>query len=376
MPRARMPWPIVLLIPLGLPVTVSAADEKTVPPPAASAPSPKPVLLPGGIADDAGRTGFLASAVGGIEAIDLQTGEVLWESIEAQRPLLLVGSRLIAQAGIRRNRFRILVYEVRTGECMRESDPVVLPGWVVTGSAPGRSFDARWRLEGNVLVCAWEAEAWYADSAHPTTEQAEAARKQASGVARIDLDTGIVESGPAEKTETGPPPKALKELEKLAVRWQGAIGPFTAALVLEESSSGQSLVLRMWEPATGKAAEPRELLHGKRLLVQTTLDGKYLCLRDGGTRPDEKGSRTLPEQSWMLVSLDLAAPIRKVPYEAGTQTLAVVGSRLFYAVSGPVQGAIHRPLVQPRTLKAVNLESGKVLWQRPVAGKSLHPPTR
>jgi hypothetical protein len=56
------------------------------------------------------------------------------------------------------------------------------------------------------------------------------------------------------------------------------------------------------------------------------------------------------------------------------QAMAVVGPRLFYAVPGPVQGAIHRPVVPARTLKALSLETGKVLWERAVAGKQLNPP--
>ncbi len=376
MPRARMLWLLVLFAPLGLPASAPAVDLKSFLGPGAQGPVPKSIPLPGGFADPAGRTGFVASAVGGIEALDLKTGEVLWESIEAQRPLLLAGSRLIAQAGTRRNRFRILVYEALTGECVLESDPVVLPAWVVTGSAPGRSFEARWRLERNLLVCAWEAEACYAGLDNPTKEQREAARKRASGSARIDLDTGIVEMGPAEKAEPEPPPKPLKELEKLSVRWLGTIGAFTSAVVLHQTPEEQSLVLLLWDPASGKASPPRVLLRGKRLLLQTSLDGQYLCLRDGGTGPDEKGVRPSREQSWTLVPLDLTGQVRKVPYEAGMQDLAFIGPRLYCAVSGPVQGAINRPVVQARTLKAVSLDSGKVLWERAVAGKQLNPPTR
>src|SRR5690242_21101788 len=64
--------------------------------------------LPHGLADPAGRIGFFASATGGIEALDLVSGKVLWQTHEAQRPLLLDGDHLIAQAGTKRNRLRIL----------------------------------------------------------------------------------------------------------------------------------------------------------------------------------------------------------------------------------------------------------------------------
>src|SRR5690348_16990571 len=76
------------------------------------------VVLPEGLADAAGRTGYFASASGGIEAIDLASGKMLWQTHEAQRPLLLDGDCLLAQAGTKRNRLRILRFDPKhKGEC-------------------------------------------------------------------------------------------------------------------------------------------------------------------------------------------------------------------------------------------------------------------
>src|SRR5262249_43794681 len=70
-----------------------------VPTPPSHPPANSPLLLPAGIADPAGRVGYFASASGGIEAIDLTSGKVLWQTHEAQRPVLLDGEHLLAQAG-------------------------------------------------------------------------------------------------------------------------------------------------------------------------------------------------------------------------------------------------------------------------------------
>src|SRR5438067_42734 len=73
--------------------------------------------LPGGMADSAGRTGYIASLNHGIEAIDLRTGDVLWSSYEAEVPLILSQDRLYAQSGTKRNRLRVLIYDLtRKGE--------------------------------------------------------------------------------------------------------------------------------------------------------------------------------------------------------------------------------------------------------------------
>src|SRR5438876_524457 len=81
---------------------------------AAAAAPPPPTMLPlpgGAVAEPTGRTGFLPGAAG-LEAIDLATGDVLWHSAEAQRPLLLDGGRLYAQAGGKRNRLRVLAFDL------------------------------------------------------------------------------------------------------------------------------------------------------------------------------------------------------------------------------------------------------------------------
>jgi hypothetical protein len=338
----------------------------------------RPIPLPCGIADPAGRTGFFASAAGGIEAIDLKTGELLWETNEAQRPLIVWGTRLLAQAGVQRNRLRILVFDLtQNGQCVLESDPVVLPDWVVSADAPGRSFDARWEVDRNHLVLTWEAAAWYAAVARPTPKQDAAARKHDAGTARVDLDTGRVEYGPAPTTTAEPPTDPLPELEKKSVRWQGAAGKRLCAVTLEEDNGQQTLSLRSWDRATGKEADPRVLLRGKRLLLQPTLDGHFFFVRDAGSTPDEKNlGKDRTDQYWALFAPQWPTEVARLPYEPGMQSVAVLDGRAYYAVAGQVRGHIDRPLVQPRTLKAYDLKAGKLLWQRPLAARVLAPPVR
>jgi hypothetical protein len=335
------------------------------------------VLLPVGIADASGATGFFASAGGGIEAVDLATGKLLWETNEAQRPLLVVGNHLLAQAGLKRNRLRILRLDLTcNGECDLESDPVVFPAWVVTGEAPGHSFSAHWHLEKHQLVMDWEATAWYAGKTKPTPEQVSATRKRAQGVALIDLRTGQVEVRPATKVVPSPTPPLPEYLEEKAVRWQGIVGKRWKVLALEEEEGRQRLVWHAWDRETEKAEHPKVLLQGKRLLVRETLDERILCLREASPSPDERASLT-PDKSarwWSLYSVEMDKWIGRIPVESGMHALAVVGKRAFYLVPGTLRGRLDRPNMQARTLKAIDLESGKKLWERNVAAKLLASP--
>jgi hypothetical protein len=352
------------------------------------------ILLPQGLADPAGQIGFFASADDGIECIDLANGKVLWRTHEAQRPLLVDGDHLLAQAGTKRNRLRILRLEVkRNGECDFESDPLVFPEWVVTGEAHGHSFIAQWRKEKHHLVLDWEARAWYVGKARPTPEEESAARKHARGSARIDLRSGQIEilpivspplspnlgkangvSSPNWEESRGQPPLP-EQLEKKELRWQGLTGPYWKVLALEEEKGQQRLVLHSWDRRQNTEQQPKELLRGKRLLVRATLDEQVLCLREAAPCPDEGASfkQTKPV-TWQLFSVQTGELLGRIPDEAGMHTIAVLGQCVFYLVPGTLRGPLDQPNVQPQTLRAVDLRSGKKLWEHPVAGKLITPP--
>ncbi len=352
---------------------------------AAPAPGPIPVAalatvvpLPAGIADSSGRTGYFASADGGIEAIELATGKVMWATHEAQRPLFVDGDHLLVQAGVKRNRLRILRLNLsRNGECDLESDPVVFPAWVVTGEAAGCSFSPRWRLVKHQLVLEWEASSWYVGNTRPTPDQEKSARKHADGVAVIDLRTGQVEVCPSAKTLAKPLPALPEHLETKSVRWRGLIEKNWKVLALEEKDGQQQFALHTWDRHNKKAQEPKVLFKGKRLVVRVTLDERVLCLHEASPSPDERGSLT-PRKSqswWWLFSARTGDTIGHIPDEAGMHALVVLNKRVFYLVPGPLRGRLDQPSMQPLTLKAIDLLSGKKLWERPVAGKLLAPPT-
>ncbi len=368
------------------------------------------VPLPAGLTDASRCTGFFSNATGGIDAVDLTTGELRWRNSEAERPLLIDGGRLYAQAGTRRNRLRVLALDLaRQGECVFESDPVVFPGWVVAGEAPGRSFAGRWRLEQSRLELAWQAEAW-SDGGGRSPGLAFPVRKHASGLVRIDLDNGQVTmlpaAGPAAPAEEVPPPPAVaKHLEKKALRWTGRAGPFFLALELAEVDPNEELrllaaaakanplaaaalaaakpkegkpdsrlVLWAWGAQSGVPVLQQELLRGRRLVVQTTLDGRYLCVRDALPSPDEMVASQVREKGAWSLYTTLGKPLGHVPYSPGTESLAVVGKHAYALVAGPVRGPLDRPTQRPRTLRVLDLKSGRLVWERPVAPRPLVPP--
>src|SRR5262249_30889120 len=152
--------------------------------------------LPGGLADAEGKSAYVAGINGTIDGVDLATGKLIWESKLGSKPLALDGKRLAVQAAepARPNALRIVVLDLSAeGQLLGKSDPVVFPDWVVLGVAHGRSFTSTGRIDQGNLYLTWEARAWYAGGARPTPEIERAARKEARGVAKVNLDSGKVE---------------------------------------------------------------------------------------------------------------------------------------------------------------------------------------
>jgi hypothetical protein len=351
--------------------------------------APPPVrLFPGGILDPGGRTAYLASAADGIEAIDLTTGELLWQTHEAQVPILVLGNRLIAQAGVKRNRLRILTFDLeRKGECCAESDPVVLPGWVVTGESAGRTFSAHWRLDRHFLILDWEATAW-SDGLNSTTHRQPSTRKHAEGSARIDLE-GEVRLQARERPHESEDVRQPRFLEKQAVRWHKVIDRHLAALILEEVPDAEPekslpranrryrLVLRAWEQTTGKPIPEVIVLTGRRPIVLPTLDEQFLLVRDAAPEGGELvASESAREKDWYVFSLDTLTRHGRVSWVPGTQAALLYLNRAYFLVAGAVTGPLERPGMRAQSVQAFDMLNGKKLWERPVAGRSIAPPSR
>jgi hypothetical protein len=116
------------------------------------------------------------------------------------------------------------------------------------------------------------------------------------------------------------------------------------------------------------------LLRGRRLVVLPTVDGRFLCLRDVMPCPDQPIAGPDSRQyAWSVFAPETGSLVVQLPFEPGTQAVALVGPRAYVLVAGPLRGPIDRPYVRPQVLKALDVKSGKVLWERPVEEKSCIP---
>ncbi len=153
-----------------------------------------------GILAPSGKVLFLPSASGGIEAVALFNGKVLWEGKGASMLLLATDDKVFAQAVDKgkRNQVKVVVCDALTGERLLESEWITFPDWVSVRPDYGLRFRSAARLEKEDLTFVWEARAFY-DGGEPLPEfgpdgkpYVDPNAKEAGGAARVNLGSGKV----------------------------------------------------------------------------------------------------------------------------------------------------------------------------------------
>jgi hypothetical protein len=347
------------------------------------APSQAPVMLPGGVADPAGRYGYVTNTTGGIDALDLETGKVLWASADASKPLVVIGDRIVAQAEVKGkyNSVRIIVLDAKSGKRLLQTDAVEFPEWVSVVQTWGRSFTSEARIDRGDVLLRWEAHASYAGGAAPRPEIVAASKKDASGVARISLETGHVEMLAADKVPPVTTVKLPRALEKetslqywTGYTWENkpvVVGDKVVALAVEPAGPLQRLIWKAWDLESAKPQKPVVLLEGKALWPQVTPDRRYVMVHQALVKEQ------LPpgDYAWWIFALETGKQVAKIPFTEGTQQASVVGPRVYCLVNGQMKGPPQPGgFTQPRFLKSYDLKSGKLAWEHEVKGQVFTPP--
>jgi hypothetical protein len=369
------------------------------------------VYLPGGVADAAGRTGFVTGPDGRIDAINLEDGKLLWKTKEAAHPLALHNGRLAASIPVsnKANCLRVLLFDTtQEGKRVLESEVVVFPDWVSVGLEYGRSFEvtAAETVKDDLLMH-WEARAIYVGGHPPSRVEEERRRKHATGIARVNLKTGKADIGRVNQT-TGKAAMPALGLSRAEAEVPAAIQKETSGrfifvrprvvgkLVVALDQQGvpgqrQKLVLLRWDRKTGKKLPQIVLMKAHDFWVYIQPDGRYILVYprpwdDGAaTRPGGRTivARKVPTQAELgpgrVFSLETGKEVGKVLDDPGGEAIAVVGPRVFFLV---LASRIRQSQVgsftreQLRTLRAYDLESGQMLWERPVEPIRRLPPLR
>lgn len=303
------------LLPGGLLAILLAAS-------AFAAPARDGVALRDGVVVDTARSvAYVMHPQGGIQALDLRRGNVLWHSAAGERPLALAGNRLVAQADPAGGELRIVALDVRRGAL---------------------SSRAGFRMPEGVQAGVAET------------------LEQAFHITAAPSQDGIVLTWEVE------------ELSGLPKRREQRLGsPEQIAAESRESRQGTAL----FDPATGRlsalpAITARQIARpavARSLSAPSSVESRFSSA-DGRhvlTSRLVDDAAALPYQ-WTIADARTGAVLGTLRAEASMAPFAVVGTRLVHVAQPTITLEEGKMVDRPLRIRAMDLATGREAWRREI----------
>ena len=289
-------------------------------------------LRPGVVIDPQRRVAYVMNPKGGVDALGLGRGELVWHSDQAARPLAASGAVVVAQAELPKpgNELQVRLLDARTGRLNRSIRHPLPAGTrtMVVGTAEG-TFDVQALLTPSDATLAWEFVAvplqavrpGALDPDQPAGERqatAEAASPPTTtGVIRIDLPTGKASDLPAAQRGAVP-------ARNVDVSAEAQVGSVT----------GQQFL----------SADGRHVLVSERVADDSIWEKYQWTVYERGSN----------RRLGALRDYRSHAPF------------VVVGSSIIYE-TGPFERRTERGLIsEPLRIRTVELGRANQLWSRPI----------
>src|SRR5262249_6306336 len=289
-------------------------------------------------------------------------------------PLGLWGRRLVTAAAVedKPDQIRLVVLDLaKDGQKLSESGPIHISGLPkgLHGSGLVRGL-----LAGDHPLLPWTA-VWTSGSRLPN-EQPEYGR----GLTRVNLKSGkAVTLTEKETTALRPPLKLSAKLEAALTNNPGQTTQFlnegawsseprrliagnrVGAIHREQVEKEEKVVLQTWDLRTGDHADTTMLLQRPfGLHFKEALDGRYVAFEL--TPPNARPGKQPAAAFWHVFGVAEKKRAGKVLVDGNSLALGVSGDRAFV-----FQDELDKDERNP-VLKAYDLRTGKLLWQRPAAG--------
>lgn len=300
----------------------------------------------------------------GIDAVDLVSGESLWRTDRAAKPLLHHEDRLVAQTEpvLGQAVLRIALLNTRQIGADPRFFDVPLPADVHPSIDDGMefSFSAAASMHEGALVVSW----WFRHgriTGPPPGPENHALDRKATGSVRIDVATGQIDAMDEIPAFPEPDlPAALMRREDA----QGArgrvfrVGRVFVAIERATHEGRQRVSLKRWDAVTGEALADVTLFEGGLEFRSVSADGRHLL----ASRRASDG-RTW---EWAVYSLESGAKVAAPRHDTPGARFFVAGSRLVHEtqVTGRMVGG--QLVVEPGKLRAVDLETGSEVWSRAI----------
>jgi hypothetical protein len=302
----------------------------------------------------------------GIDAIDLNSGKLLWSTKNASKPLVLFSDQLIAQADASKGspELKIVAPDLENGGQLRRKTVVALPrgitAWSVDEGQP-TIFVMQVRRQKNLLFVQWSGD-------RRDDFRGDGAPVAPHGAVRIDLNIGRAEKLSDEEinrveqavySSRSWPAAVPHEINSPSVAFPSASEPRSPSLVgdrmvaLERVGQGEAAktFLRVWSAQNGQLLATTEV-ELFSVIIRDSEDGQFLLV----SRPGAPG----PEgYVWDIFSLDSGRRVARINREIQAAPFIVLSDKVIYQ---SMEGFV-----------AVDIASNQEVW-RSQLGKPIYPP--
>lgn len=334
-------------------------------------------LVPGVVVDQGRETLYLMTPEGAVEKLSVTSGNSLWTSPHAAKPLGLFQGHVISQVdGVdSMTGLEIALLNAADGSVVGQRLKTTLPSGVRSSidDRLGLTFEARARVLNEVPYVTWVETRRYSKGVAPppgtllVQEQTAAYRMDTQARRLLAVDPALLNSSPQ------PPAGVLTTATGGFAEPPAAAGEVIAATEVLGAmvSPAPRIVLKRWHRSSGVALPDQELFRGSHILQYRSSDGLHLLVSE------RVAPRDFDEYEWSVFSLETGRLVGRLRSHRSHASFFVTGPIIVFE-EPPYSRSVAGELVeQPRRLRAAILGSGSEVWERSLrdtAYRGLFPP--
>lgn len=321
---------------------------------------------PGVIVAPARGTAYIMNPGGGINAVELASGHLLWQSSHAEKPLLVNGALLLAQRKPRRgdSKLRLVGLRLHDGRSAGFEVNVELPkgSRALISDELGKQFRIKAHILESKTVISW----WYREIRIGGVAPGAGVKPvhQSKGTVQINLSTGRSVSIANQMLPPFHQPALPANLARLVT--SGALrgpprksGGVWALAERTSGNGGEHVVLRRWNRADGKALPDLVLFKAGPTFRYVSADGRHLLASD-------PASADGPGWLWVIHSTETGERVATLRRQSPAAWFFVWHSRLLYGVQPTGRRVNRKWVIRPPQFRAIDITSGNEAWSHPV----------
>jgi hypothetical protein len=316
----------------------------------------------GVIVDLAESRVYLMSPRHSIDVLSLRSGELLWQTTSAAKPLLLNHGKLIAQAeeSSSGNSLPLVVISTHDAGSILSTAEVALPETVQVSidDGPGTSFRASARSQGDRVIIDWSYSSQQIQGTPPSPDDQEVFL---DGSVWIDTDNGrhgilAIDDAGTSPVE-GLPDRVRELMERVSFSGSAWLAGNVLATI-QHDANGDTL-LRRWRTDTLESLPDINLTDDGFTYRYISADGRHALA-------SRRASDGEADWLWRIYSLESGRQAARLRQQSAAARFFLTPSHLIHeaaATQHAQDGVIVR---KPLRLRAVDLGTGLESWTRPL----------